>query len=271
MDPADIETKDGAQTVHRIAALLRVLKAAGQSGRTAAELAEQCGLTRSTAHRLLAALKSEGLIAQPPGGRHYHLGPQLYELGLVAPPTFGMRELCCDLVSRLSESANATCLLTLRSGLDGVCVDRVVAGPECEVLKIEIGYRRPLGVGLGSIAILAALPAEESEAVMRANGMRYRDWNKLGVNYISSMVQRTRRNGYAFTANDYIDSVGGFALAIRAPDTQVPFAAVSLASRVDVMPPSRMPELLPQLQASVETIEARLRQRMTVSPCPPTR
>lgn len=266
MSPPRPGRKDGAQTLHRATALLHALTAANGKGLTALELAHRCGLARSTVHRLLTAMKSDGLVAQPPSGRHYYLGPLIYKMGLVAAPELGIRELCSDVVSDLAARTATTCFLTLRNGMDGICVDRCTQGDYSTALDIDIGTRRPLGVGLGSIAILAALPAHECAAVIRSNGLRYGDWTSLGVSHIKSMVARTQRHGYAFTANDYINDIGGFALTIRDPQTRVPFAAISLASPVKHMPAARSVELLPLLKTAVANIESRLRNRHASHP-----
>ena len=54
----------GAQSIARAARLLRLVTAAGETGLAVAELARQADLTRPTAHRLLTALRAEGLVDQ---------------------------------------------------------------------------------------------------------------------------------------------------------------------------------------------------------------
>ena len=41
---------------------------------------------------------------------------------------------------------------------DLVCIDRKTGDYPIKVFTVEIGIRRPLGVGAGSIAVLAAMP-----------------------------------------------------------------------------------------------------------------
>ena len=54
-------TVPGAQAIARAARLLRLVSAAGAEGRGVRELADEASLSRSTAHRLLTALRVEGL------------------------------------------------------------------------------------------------------------------------------------------------------------------------------------------------------------------
>ena len=66
----------GIQVIARTAEILRVLCTA-PDGMTQAQLCEQIGLARSTVHRLLNAMRDEGLVETVgPRGR-YRLGPAI--------------------------------------------------------------------------------------------------------------------------------------------------------------------------------------------------
>lgn len=248
----------GTQSFRRTAQLLRELTRAGEQGASAGELAERCELTRATAYRLLGALVDEGLAVHAPGVRRYFLGPFAYEMGLRAFPRLGLRELCAGTVSSLAEKTGECVFLVMRSGLDTVCLDKQSGAFAVEKMPVDIGSRRPLGVGLSSIAILGALPESEREAIMRANGMRYRETGLLAAERIRLLVKRSAKDRFAFTASDYIDNVGGFALPIRNPVDGVAFAALSIASGVQRMAPPRGKEIGPLLETAVRTIESRL-------------
>ncbi|MFA7665824.1 MAG: IclR family transcriptional regulator [Burkholderiaceae bacterium] len=248
----------GVQTVHKAIAILRLFLETDGNGMAAKDFASKCRFPRSTAYRLLSALRAEGLIDEAPGGGRYYPGPLLYELGLLAYPRLGIRESCNDIVQRTARMAGATCFLTLRSGLDGLCVDRSEVDSTLNARDVDIGTRRPLGIGLGSIAILSALSFDEAERIMKANSERYAQSSRFGISHVKSMVARTRRRGYAYTSNDYIDDIGGFAVAVGPLAGGLGNAAISVAARVEAMPLSRAPEILPLLSAASEELRARL-------------
>ena len=60
----------GTQAIRRAAAVLRSLGKAGAEGVTLAVVADDCGLARSTAHRILRCLIEERL-ASAPHERHF--------------------------------------------------------------------------------------------------------------------------------------------------------------------------------------------------------
>jgi len=69
----------GIQVIARTAEILRVLRTV-PDGLTPAELGERIGLARSTVHRLLNAMRDEGLVETfGPRGR-YRLGPAIHRM-----------------------------------------------------------------------------------------------------------------------------------------------------------------------------------------------
>ena len=72
--------RSGSQSVERALAVLRCL-AADDDDLGVSDVAARTDLSNSTAHRLLQALRSDGLVAQDPRTDRYHLGPGLVALG----------------------------------------------------------------------------------------------------------------------------------------------------------------------------------------------
>ena len=73
----------GAQAVLRAIALLKAFTLE-KPERDVAELSDETGLRRSTVHRLLAALESEGLVTKEATPGRYRLGPTAAALGVRA-------------------------------------------------------------------------------------------------------------------------------------------------------------------------------------------
>ena len=72
--------RTGSQSVERALGVLRCL-AASDDDLGVTDVAARTGLSVSTAHRLLQALRHDGLVAQDPRTERYHLGPALVALG----------------------------------------------------------------------------------------------------------------------------------------------------------------------------------------------
>lgn len=245
---------DGTRSIRKAVSILRALADGARAGVPISHVVEKCGLPRPTVYRILGGLVEERLVTRIPGSDRYALGPLTHELGLAATPGFGLREICAPVVAKIAESTGDTASLTLRSGLDGVCIDRQLGSFPIKALTVDIGFRRPLGFGLGSVAILGALPSGERDAVMKANATRYRALGSHTADRVRALARQVEEKGFGFTASDFIDGVGGFATVIRNPTTGTPFAALSVASVVSRMSASRGKEILPLLQTSARKI-----------------
>ena len=126
----------------------------------------------------------------------YYLGPMVFELGLTAAPRFNLREICHPAMTRIAEATGDTVFLTQRSGLDAVCVDRQEGTFPIKTFTLEIGMRRPLGVGTGSLAILSALSEDEVKHVIASNTPRLSEYG-LTPTSLLAQVKRAQKLGYA--------------------------------------------------------------------------
>ncbi|MDB5315782.1 MAG: kipR [Rhodospirillales bacterium] len=247
MDP--LPPADGARVVRRAVSLLREVSASRGNGATLKMLADGAGLAQPTAHRLLKVLQAEGLLERDPASRTYRLGSLLYEFGLAAAPRVDARRLCAGTLERITEAVGDTTYLNCRSGDDALCLDRREGASEIPALPIEIGNRRPLGVGAGSLAVLASLPSSEVDAVIAANAGRYRR-HGLTAERIRTYVEATRARGFAITSGRIVARYRGVAIAIGngIGGTPASLSVVAVAERLDL----RRIELVARLLAREE-------------------
>ncbi len=77
--------------------------------------------------------------------------------------------------------------LSVRSGLEVVCIDRVTGDAPIRVVPYDIGARRPLEVGAAGIVLLAAEEPDRAAEIMRHNATHYADY-QLDLAAIVTMV-----------------------------------------------------------------------------------
>jgi DNA-binding IclR family transcriptional regulator len=133
----------GAQGTVRIAALLRIVAAHNTAGMRLQEIARLAGLEQSTAHRIVSALHSVGFLSREPNSRRYHLGPLLFELFTTAFPHFNIRDVCLPAMKRLAEGLGDTVYLSVRSGFDGICIERSEGSYPIRTCTVEVGVGPP--------------------------------------------------------------------------------------------------------------------------------
>lgn len=228
--------RSGTQSIERAVGVLRVIASRGRRGIRIAEIVAMSGLTHSTCFRMLQCLHAEGLIDKDDHTRKYFLGPLIHELGLLARPRYRLSEICDNALRGLAESTQDTVYLSERSGLEAVCTARHMGDYPIKVLPLDVGIRRPLGVGAGGLAILGAMDPEEAEAVIEINGPRYAAYGGLTVAQLHRALAQTRSRGYSFLDN--VATPGSAALGVAlTPDH--PVAAISVAAISGRMQPSR--------------------------------
>lgn len=242
----------------RTVAIIKEVAAQNRQGLRLTHLAERLGLETPTAHRILKCLAEERMLRRDPSTRHFHLGPLVFELGLVATPQIDMREVCGPVLRRLADKTGDTVFLTKRSGLDAVCLMRSEGTFPVKTFTLEVGMRRPLGVGAGSLAILSALPTDEIEEVLRENAPRLADFEDgTTASTLMAAVRRTQKNGYAMRDLHGLGGVRTLGILIRAGDG-TPFAALSLSAIRPRMTPHRVKSLVKLLKTEAAVVEADL-------------
>ncbi len=162
----------GAQSIRRALAILRVVAAGRDAGLSLQQVTEATGLSRPTTHRILRALVAEGVAEQSPRTRRYLVGEQISLLALARPRRSLLEDVSAPVLDRAARELGDTVFLTVRTRLDTVCLARRLGSYPIQVLEIEVGARRPLGVSSAGLAMLATLEDTEVEEVLRHNAAR---------------------------------------------------------------------------------------------------
>ena len=165
--------------IDRVFELLQVLARADLRGLTVTELVQKTGLSKATAHRLISALVEVGFAYQDLNSKRYHARFCGGGTGAVGGGA-GFQDSFPAALERLAEATGDTVIGSIREGAAAVCVARLSGSFPIRTLTLDIGDRRPLGVGSGSLAILAALSDDQiEEAEMSRNQRWLQDLSEL--------------------------------------------------------------------------------------------
>lgn len=204
----------GTQAVERAARLLREIAASRYGSCSLAELATRLDLERPTAYRILRRLVVEGLVAQDPATRSYELGPLLYELGLAVKPPQDLQRLADKVLGRLALESGDTVFAIVQRGMDSVCIDRREGDYPVKALLMNPGRRRPMGIGSGSLALLAAMPEEKSDQILDLNATRLAMAGEADTQALRANVKRCRRDGFLAHAATEVPEILSLAIAV---------------------------------------------------------
>jgi DNA-binding IclR family transcriptional regulator len=245
--------RSGTQSIERVVDVLRVIASRGRRGMRAGEVVATSGLAEATCFRMLRRLELEGMVDRDPHTRKFFLGPLLYEFGLLARPRYRLGELCDAPLHRLADFTQDTVYLSERSGLEAVCANRALGDYPIKSLSLDIGIRRPLGVGAGGLAILCALPASEAQAIVEANAHRYEKFASFTADFLDGAIAEGRARGYCFL--DGAVTPGTASMGVAFPPGN-PVAAISVAAISSRLLPERRDVIAEQMHREVRKIVA---------------
>ncbi len=209
----------------------RILKTLSSPGALRlADIVQGSGVSAPTTLRILDTLIEEGFVERDVVNKRYLLGQQALILGMAMQGRDHIRERARASLVRLAALTGDTVLLSTRHGLESVCVDREFGNYPIRANYLDVGSRRPLGAGAGSLALLAWLPEEEVEAVLPLLAPQLASrYPKLTVSRLREEIQRSRAQGYALLLDVVVDQMGGIAVPILGADGK-PTAALSVAA-----------------------------------------
>ncbi|MFS0867223.1 IclR family transcriptional regulator [Microbacterium sp. 179-B 1A2 NHS] len=251
-------TVPGAQAIARAAALLRLVSAGGDEGRGVQELAQSAGLTRSTAHRLLSALRLEGLVDQDEHTARWLPGPELFLMGAAAAPRYDVSHLARDVVRSLAVKTEESAFFSVRRGDETVCLLREEGSFPIRSFVLSEGTRFPLGVASAGLAILAFLADQDAEAYLS----RHPDLGRrFGAHHdadpLRSRLAHTRDRGYAVNPGLIVTGSWGLGAAVFDHRGR-PEWALSLTGVEFRFGPDRLPSLGRTLLAHAHQLTTRI-------------
>jgi DNA-binding IclR family transcriptional regulator len=250
----DLTAKEtGVGAVSRLFAVLRCLGDNAEGGERVTQLAQRIGLSQPTTHRLLRSLVDEGMVEQDASSKRYRLSLDFFALAARAGNTGNLREIVRPSLLRLSASLGDSLFLLARSGFDAICLDRSEGPYPIRTFTGDIGGRVALGVGQGSLAILAFLPEDERDTVISYNLPRLRDVHLYDEVLLRSEIDNVRRLGYAARNTGVLPGMAGLAVPILDREGRA-VAALSVATISDRLNTDRLPTVVELLKREATAI-----------------
>lgn len=247
----------GVGAVSRLFAVLRSLGDTVEGGERVTQLAQRIGLSQPTTHRMLRSLMDEGMVEQDARSKRYRLSLDFFALAARAGNTGNLRELTRPAMLRLSASLGDSLFLLARSGFDAICLDRSEGPFPIRTFTGDIGGRVALGVGQGSLAILAFLPEEERDTVIQYNLPRLKDFHLYDEVFLRTEVESVRALGYAGRNTGVLQGMAGVAVPILDREGRA-VAALSVATVSDRLGPDRLPTVVEMLKREAALIGPRV-------------
>jgi IclR family transcriptional regulator, acetate operon repressor len=161
---AEHAVDQGESPVASVDRALRILGVVGSASRGLSldELSGRLDIPKSSLHRILAALRYRGYIAQPDPGGSYFLGTELLATAFRFYDMLDLRALIHPLLARLTGELRETTHMAVLDGAEVVYHDKIAASHTITMTSV-IGGRNPAhATGVGKALLAWTYPTDET-------------------------------------------------------------------------------------------------------------
>lgn len=173
-----------------------LLMFADESSLGVSQIARSLGTSKSVVHRILQTLVAKGMIT--PDGRRYRLGPAATVLGAQALHSSDLRVAANDVLHELRNATGETATLTALLPQGRVYLDQAVSQQEIK-MSVELGRRFPLHAGSSGKCLLAFLPQERRDQLLRGDLPSLTPQTVIDPARLLADLANIRRRGYAIS------------------------------------------------------------------------
>jgi DNA-binding IclR family transcriptional regulator len=221
------------------------------------EVARKTGLSHSTAGRLMASMKSLGMLNQDPETLTYMMGSKMLAWAGIYTVASDIRSISLPIMVKLQEKTRETISLYVLEGNDRVCVERLES-PETVRIVARIGRRIPLYAGSAGKVFLAFLPEDRREEILKETElvpMTRRTITDLGE--LRSDLSRIRKRGYAVSKGEWILEAAGVAAPIFDQTGRIS-AALTISGPAQRFTEDKINEMVPLVKSGSAEISREL-------------
>jgi DNA-binding IclR family transcriptional regulator len=244
----------GLQSVDRALQVLELLAAWGAGG--VSELANEIGVHKSTAFRLLGALEARDLVEQTSERGKYRLGFGLVRLArrvnVHLEITDQARTLTEKLAHKVGESINVAVLR------EKFAVNVVQSRGQASIASHNwIGQLTPLHATSSGKVLLAYLDSARRAELIEPGLERFTDNTHTDPGLLNDELALVLKRGHATTYGELEIGLNAVAVPVRGEDGSV-VAALSASGPAYRLTPERIAEILDKIEAAGSELSHRL-------------
>jgi len=226
--PAKAPKSSGQDMLAKALALLNRM-GGHPSGAAAAELARECGLPLSTAHRLLGSLVRDGYLEFDAKSRRYTLGLQVFVLGQSVAQARGLTGMARPILEEVSALTGEATLMAVRDGDQQLYVHSV-PGPQGVSVIGRPGLHGPMHCTAQGKILVAMAPQGVREHLLDTLELTPKGPNCItDRNEFRKAIAEVTARGWAAADQEHESGIRAVAVPVPGPDG-VALAAISTAA-----------------------------------------
>ncbi|MGE7544413.1 IclR family transcriptional regulator [Sporosarcina newyorkensis] len=158
------------------------------------DIADELGIAKSTAHRLLTTLASEGFVYKDPQSNYYSLGVSVLALTNIVSSQLSIVEEATPILNALTENTRESSHLAIREGHEVIYLQKIENEYSVHVTT-HIGRRNPLHCTSTGLAILAFETEEVVDFILSKPLTKFTDYTITDPNSLRERLEEIRRSG----------------------------------------------------------------------------
>jgi DNA-binding IclR family transcriptional regulator len=250
--PRRLSTTSSVQKTARILCAL-----SDPATRQLKHIAAATGIDKASVLRILNELCDEGLVHRKDSTKSYSYGVEMYAISAALSASANLRAVARPSLVRLAALSGDSVMLLVRSGIESVCLDRENGDFPIQAGAVDIGSRRPLASGSGSLALIAWLGRDEAEALLELVRPKIARYPGLSRTVLRNEIRAARTRGYTMFVNTIVDRIAAIACPVFAPDGHT-IGALSVSSLSERLA-GREKFLATALMREAESIQAAMK------------
>jgi DNA-binding IclR family transcriptional regulator len=250
------------QSVDRAVSILEMLAHDGESGVT--KIADELGVHKSTAFRLIAALERRGLVEQDVERGKYRLGVGILRLAGATTARLDVVQETRPLARALAAETGETVNIAVRSEGAALYLDQI-AGSSSLQSHNWVGQRIPLHATANGKVLLSGLTSEQ---ITTEVGQRFRAYTPATITSLKKLlidIDAVRESGYAVVVDELELGLTAIAAPLRNVHGDV-IASLSVSGPTFRFDEDRVKETVDQVTEVAAEVSARLGWRVPKRP-----
>ncbi len=196
------------------------------------DMANEIGLSRSSAFRLAYTLESMGFLERADDGRSYRLASRVLSLGFEYLASVDLVEIARPVLERLRDRTDLSAHLAILEGREIVHLIRVPSRGAM-TSNVSVGSRRPAHATPMGRVLLFELSEEQLGKLYRgATLARVTDQTPTTLSALKQVLAADRERGHVVSYGSYVPGGASIAAPVRGPSGAV-VAAINISGPQD--------------------------------------
>lgn len=239
-----------------------------ESSQSLTEIADQCGISKSNAHRLLGTLEACGYVRRSASSRNYELTLRLWELGQRVYSQVDLRAVAAPYLRKLAVETEETVNLSVLDDNRVLYLDKVDSIHAART-SVSAGDRAPAYCTATGKAMLAHAPDDLVSAI-GATIEAFTPNTVRSLEELRRQLDEVREKGYSVAHGEWRRGVLGYGTAIRSLSGRV-LGAIGVAGPEERLRQSDARRFTDALFATAQEIERELGFSETTAQAEPIR